>query len=245
MVHESNDGIPVNPEKLPVHVGIIMDGNGRWARARNQNRSEGHREGLQASKRVVRAAAEIGIPYLSLYTFSTENWKRTQEEVSFLMGLVHQHLRKEYEFYKENGIRLRYAGDMDGLSKTVREDILLAIDDTKNFRRLTVNLALNYGGRDEIVRAVRRWMLARGEDDTPAALTEEALSSNMDNPDIPDPDLIIRSAGETRISNFLIWEGAYAEYYFSEKLWPDWDSGDLYAALAEYQNRVRKYGGVV
>jgi undecaprenyl diphosphate synthase len=161
------------------------------------------------------------------------------------MGLVKQHLRKEYEFYKENGIRLRYSGNLNGLPEDVREDMLLAIEETKDFNRLTVNLALNYGGRDEIVRAARRWMLAQKDGCDPAAFTENDLSANMDNPDIPDPDLIIRSAGETRLSNFLIWESAYAEYYFSPKLWPDWDGGDLYAALAEYQNRVRKYGGVV
>jgi len=228
--------------KLPRHVGIIMDGNGRWASRKGQSRSEGHREGLKASKRIVKAAADIGIPYLSLYAFSTENWKRAQEEVSFLMGLVKQHLRKEYDFYKENGIRIKHSGDLSKLPAEVREDILLAIDETKDFTRLTVNLAMNYGGKDEIVRACIRWMAAN-KDHKDQALTEEGLSSCMDNPDIPDPDLIIRSAGETRISNFLIWEAAYAEYYTSPKLWPDWDSEDLYEALYEFQSRVRKYGG--
>jgi undecaprenyl diphosphate synthase len=230
-------------EKLPRHVGIIMDGNGRWARARGESRSEGHREGLQASKRIVRAAAEIGVPCLSLYTFSTENWKRAEEEVSFLMGLVKQYLRKEYEFYKENGIRLRYSGNLSGLPQDVQEDMLLAMEDTKDFTRLTVNLALNYGGRDEIIRALRRWRERQSANPCPEAPTEEELSSCMDNPDLPDPDLIIRSAGETRLSNFLIWESAYAEYYFSQKLWPDWDDEDLYEAIAVYQTRVRKYGG--
>jgi undecaprenyl diphosphate synthase len=231
---------------LPRHVGIIMDGNGRWARSRNLNRSEGHREGLKASKRIVKAAAETGIPYLSLYVFSTENWKRAQEEVSFLMGLVKQHLRREYEFYKENGIRLRYSGNIKGLPENVREDMLLAMDETKNFNRLTVNLALNYGGRDEIIRSVRAWLGGQnGTAPDPAAFTEEALASCLDNPDIPDPDLIIRSAGETRISNFLLWESAYAEFYFSPKLWPDWDTEDFHAALREFRNRVRKYGGTV
>ncbi|MCL1818356.1 MAG: polyprenyl diphosphate synthase [Spirochaetaceae bacterium] len=220
-----------------------MDGNGRWARSRNLSRSEGHREGLQASKRVVRAAAAAGIPYLSLYTFSTENWKRAQEEVSFLMGLVKQYLRKEYEFYKENGIRLRYSGDLAGLPRDVQENMLLAMEDTKDFTRLTVNLALNYGGRDEIVRAARKWLARQAGSPDPQGLTEDGLSACMDNPDLPDPDLIIRSAGETRISNFLIWEGAYAEYYFSPKLWPDWDSEDLSEALNAYSGRVRKYGG--
>jgi undecaprenyl diphosphate synthase len=231
--------------KLPRHVGIIMDGNGRWARARNLNRSEGHREGLTASKRIVRAAAEIGIPFVSLYTFSTENWKRAQEEVSFLRGLVKQHLRREYDFYKENGIRLRYSGNLSGLPRDVQDDMMLAMEDTKNFDRLTVNLALNYGGRDEVIRAARLWLSRQSGNPDPHNLTEEALASCMDNPDMPDPDLIIRSAGETRLSNFLIWESAYAEYYFSAKLWPDWDSEDFQDALREYQNRVRKYGGIV
>lgn len=231
------------PSKLPRHVGVIMDGNGRWARLRNLSRTEGHREGLKASKRIVKAASEIGIPCLSLYTFSTENWKRAQEEVSFLMGLVKQHLRREFEFYKENGVRLRYSGNLAGLPKEIQEDMLLAIEDTKDFNRLTVNLALNYGGRDEIVRAVRAWLGRQGEKPEPLSFTEETLSACLDNPDIPDPDLIIRSAGETRTSNFLLWESAYAEFYFSPKLWPDWDEEDLREALREYSGRVRKYGG--
>jgi undecaprenyl diphosphate synthase len=161
------------------------------------------------------------------------------------MGLVKQYLRREYEFYRENGIRLRYSGNLNGLPQDVREDMLLAMEDTKDFTRLTVNLALNYGGRDEIIRALRRWLESQNGNPRPETLSEEALSSCMDNPDLPDPDLIIRSAGETRISNFLVWESAYAEYYFSPRLWPDWDSEDLYEAVAAYQTRVRKYGGVV
>lgn len=235
-----------DPVKLPKHVGIIMDGNGRWARMRNMNRSAGHREGLKATKKIVKTSAEIGIPYLSLYTFSTENWKRTEEEVSFLMGLVSQHLRKEYDFYSENGIRLRYSGDLSGLPKNIQEDMLSAMEETSSFNRLTVNLALNYGGRDEIVRSVRRWLAAReGGIPDPGSFTEEALASCLDNPDIPEPDLIIRTAGETRTSNFLLWESAYAELYFSKKLWPDWSEEDLIEALRDFEKRVRKYGGSV
>ncbi|MFQ3619387.1 MAG: polyprenyl diphosphate synthase [Spirochaetales bacterium] len=232
----------LNPERLPHHVGIIMDGNGRWARQRNLNRTAGHREGLKVTKEIVRASAEIGIPYLSLYTFSTENWKRAQEEVSFLMGLVHQHLRREYEFYKQHQIRIRHSGDLAGLPPEVREDIETVIKDTATHTRLTVNLAINYGGKNEIVRAFRK-LLQAIPSLKPDSLTEESVSTYLDNPDIPDLDLIIRTAGEIRLSNFLLWESAYAELYFSPKLWPDFTVQDFIEALQDYQSRHRKFGG--
>ncbi len=235
----------LDPAKLPRHVGIIMDGNGRWARERNMNRSAGHKEGLKATKTIVKAAADIGIPYLSLYTFSTENWKRTEEEVSFLMGLVGQYLRSEYEFYRENRIRIRYSGNMAGLPRNIQDTLREAMEETKGFDRLTVNLALNYGGRDEIVRAVNRWLGKRDADPEPGdAFSEEDLASCLDNPDIPDPDLIVRSAWERRTSNFLLWESAYSELYFSPKYWPDWKTEDFIEALLDFQKRVRKYGGM-
>ncbi len=235
-----------DPLKLPRHVGIIMDGNGRWAKRRNLNRSAGHKEGLKATKKIVKTAADIGIPFLSLYTFSTENWKRAEEEVSFLMGLVKQHLRKEYEFYKENRIRLRYSGNLSGLPEDIQEDMTQALRETSGFDGLTVNIALNYGGRDEIVRAVRRWLAEQGPGARgPGDFSESVLAARLDNPDIPDPDLIIRTAGESRTSNFLLWESAYAELYFSDKLWPDWTGEDLKDALRDFQKRVRKYGGTV
>ena len=225
----------------PKHIGIIMDGNGRWAGQRGQLRTQGHIEGLQAAKRVVKAACEIGLSFLSLYTFSTENWKRTAQEVGFLMGLVKQYLREELGFCLENHIRVRHAGDRKGLPA----DILEALDDTcnatKSFEGLQVILALNYGGRDEIVRAVRK-LIADGQD--AGTVTEERLSKFMDNPDIPDPDLIIRTAGEFRTSNFLLWEGAYTEYYFSAKLWPDWTSEDLQEAILAYKRRDRRFGAI-
>jgi undecaprenyl diphosphate synthase len=236
----------LDPGKLPGHVGIIMDGNGRWARRRHMNRSAGHGEGLKTTKSIVQAAAEIGLKYLSLYTFSTENWKRAEEEISFLMGLVRQHLRKEFDFYKENKIRLRYSGNLAGLPEDLQSDIRAALDETKAFGRLTLNIALNYGGRDEIVRSVRKWIALEGKKALHAgSFSEESIKSCLDNPDIPDPDLIIRTAGEMRTSNFLLWESAYAELYFSNKLWPDWKAEDFYDALLDYQKRVRKYGGTV
>jgi undecaprenyl diphosphate synthase len=236
--------VDIDPTRLPVHVGIIMDGNGRWARSRNLNRSAGHKEGLKATKAVVKAASDIGIRYLSLYTFSTENWKRAGEEVSFLMGLVRQHLRREYEFYKQNGIRLRYSGELSGLHSDIQNDMLLAIDETKAFNRLTLNIALNYGGRNEILRAVKKMISSRGAfPEDYAEITEASIASFLDNPDIPDPDLIIRTAGEMRLSNFLLWESAYSELYFSNKLWPDFTGNDLAEAIVNFQSRVRKYGG--
>jgi undecaprenyl diphosphate synthase len=228
-------------DNIPQHVGIIMDGNGRWAEARKMLRTQGHLEGLKAAKRIVQAASGAGIRYLTLYVFSTENWKRTAGEVGFIMGLVKQYLRGELEFYRENRIRIRHAGDAAGLPPDIASELEAAIGETKNFSGLQVILALNYGGRGEIVRAVRR-LLERGGGD--AALSEQDISVNLDNPDIPDPDLIIRSAGETRTSNFLLWEGAYSEYYFSDTLWPDFTEAEFGRALAAYGKRTRKFGGV-
>jgi undecaprenyl diphosphate synthase len=236
----------IAPERLPRHVAVIMDGNGRWARMRGMPRTQGHREGLSAAKRVVKTASEIGISFISLYTFSTENWKRAVEEVSFLMSLVRQHLRKEYDFYRENGIRVVHSGNLDGLPSDVREEVVQAMESTGHFTGLTVNLALNYGGRDEIVRAVNRWLSDAGGSKTSAGahLTEEAFRPYLDRPDIPDPDLLIRTGGEKRISNFLLWQSAYSELHFSDKLWPDWTGDDLIDAVLEYQHRDRRFGGV-
>jgi undecaprenyl diphosphate synthase len=202
-------------------------------------RTQGHLEGLKTAKRIVKAAGDRGIAYLTLYTFSTENWKRAAEEVGFIMGLVRQYLRGELDFYRENGVRIRHAGNKEGLPRDIREELERAMEDTRDFKGMQVILALNYGGRDEIIRAVNR-VLAAGE----TGVTEVLLQSRMDNPDIPDPDLIIRTAGEFRTSNFLLWEGAYTEYYVSEKFWPDFAEADLDAALASYGRRDRRYGGI-
>ncbi|MDR2499801.1 MAG: di-trans,poly-cis-decaprenylcistransferase [Treponema sp.] len=225
---------------LPAHVGIIMDGNGRWAQQRNQRRSQGHLEGLKTAKRIVQAAGGLGIAYLTLYVFSTENWKRTAGEVGFIMGLVKQYLAAEMDFFRKSRIRIRHAGDPAGLPREIAGEIQRVCEDTQDFTGLQVILALNYGGRDAIIRAIRR-LIAQGPQEGP--LTETEFRRCLDNPDIPDPDLIIRTAGEWRTSNFLLWEGAYAEYYVSDKLWPDWTAEDLREALARYQTRERRYGG--
>jgi undecaprenyl diphosphate synthase len=228
-------------EQTPKHIGIIMDGNGRWAQARGNIRTHGHLAGLDAAKRVVKAAVGMGINYLTLYVFSTENWKRAADEIGFLMGLVKQHLRNELEFYRKNHIRLRHAGDPAGLPADIAAEIKDICNETKDADGIQVILALNYGGRDEIIRAVKRALQA-GEDG--ASLSEAVLAKYLDNPDVPDPDMIIRSAGEWRISNFLLWEGAYSEYYVSPVLWPDWTEKELQIALDAYKKRNRKFGGV-
>jgi undecaprenyl diphosphate synthase len=222
-----------------------MDGNGRWAQQRGLMRTQGHLEGLQAAKRIVKAASDMGVQYLTLYAFSTENWKRAAEETGFIMGLVKQYLRGEMNFYRQNHIRIRHAGDAAGLPPEIAAEIAAAVADTRKFSGMQVILALNYGGRDEVARAVRRIAAQRhGEGQNMAAVTENDIAAYLDNPDVPDPDLIIRSAGEYRLSNFLLWEGAYAELYVSAKFWPDWTGDDLAEALAAYRNRDRRFGGI-
>jgi undecaprenyl diphosphate synthase len=216
-----------------------MDGNGRWATARGKPRSEGHLEGVKAAKRVVGAAAEAGLQFLSLYAFSTENWARAEAEVSYLMFLVRSYLRKEYDFYRRNGIRIVHSGNMDQLPKDIAQEIVDVTRDTAGFTGLTVNLSINYGGRDEILRAFRRSL----EQGTTGPLTEESFHRYLDQPGLPDPDLIIRTANEQRLSNFLLWESAYSELYFSPKAWPDWDREDLFGALEDYARRSRRFGG--
>ena len=235
---------PLKP-KIPAHVGIIMDGNGRWAAKRGKIRTQGHVEGLNAAKRVVKAASDLGVSYLTLYTFSTENWKRSVEETGFIMALVKQYLRGELNFYRENSIRIRHAGNREGLPQDILRELDLACEETKNFPGLQVVLALNYGGRDEIVRAIKR--MAGNEflgPDAVSGLTEDHISTHLDNPDVPDPDLIIRTAGEFRVSNFLLWEGAYSEYCISDKFWPDWEAEDLLKAINDYGSRNRRFGGL-
>jgi undecaprenyl diphosphate synthase len=216
-----------------------MDGNGRWATALGKPRSEGHLEGVKAAKRVVSAAAEAGLSYLRLYTFSTENWARAEEEVSYLMFLLRSYLRKEYDFYRRNGIRIVHSGNTDRLPRDIAQEILDVTRDTAGFTGLTVNLSINYGGRDEILRGFRRYL----DQGTREPLTEESFRRHLDQPDLPDPDLIIRTANELRLSNFLLWESAYAELYFSPKAWPEWDREDLFEALDDYARRTRRFGG--
>ena len=227
-----------NKAPVPAHIAVFMDGNGRWAKARGLPRTEGHREGLETAKRMVVAAEELGVKVLTLYTFSTENWKRAEEEVSFLMGLIKKHLSAEFDFYRANGVRVVHSGDPAGLPRDVVEEIRKASSDTAGFDRMTVNLAINYGGRDEIVRAVRK-LEASGKE-----VTEASITAALDRPELPPPDLVIRPGGEQRISNFLIWEAAYAELYFTPVLWPDFTKAHLAEAIDDYRRRDRRFGGV-
>lgn len=224
---------------IPTHIGIIMDGNGRWAKNKGLSRTEGHKEGLEAAKRVILRASQIGIKWVTLYTFSTENWKRTVEEVGFLMSLIKKHLRSEYDFYKQNRIRIQHCGDLSKMPQDIQKEIILAENETKNFNDMTVVLALNYGSRDEIVRAIKKIL-----PDEISSITEESFSNILDSSNIPDPDLIIRTGGEKRLSNFLLWQAAYSELFFSDILWPDWNEETLDIAINDYQKRDRRFGGI-
>lgn len=226
---------------VPVHVGIIMDGNGRWAQKRGLPRTAGHKEGLEVAKKIVAKASELGIKYVTLYTFSTENWKRTQEEVGFLMNLIRLHLRAEFAFYKKNSIRVKVLGDIKGLPDDVQFEIEKAEAETQDFTGLTVILAINYGGRDEIKRAVKKIIQ---DNITAEYLTEADISSHFDIPEIPDADLIIRTGGEKRLSNFLMWHSAYAELLFTDTLWPDFNEDEFNNCIEEFYKRTRRFGAV-
>lgn len=226
----------------PLHIGIIMDGNGRWAQKRGLARTAGHKEGLETAKKIVKACANAGIKYVTLYTFSTENWKRAQEEVGYLMGLIKGHLRSEFEFYKANGIRIEHLGDLIGLPEDVQTEIINAKEETKNFTGLTVVLAINYGGRDEIIRSVKKIIEKQFDSDS---LTEKSISDNFDIPELPDVDFLIRTGGEKRLSNFLLWHSAYAELCFTDTLWPDYTEDELIENLNEFYKRTRRFGDVL
>jgi len=226
-------------KKVPGHVGIIMDGNGRWAMARGLPRLAGHRAGVENLRRVLRAAVKFGIPILTLYAFSTENWGRPRAEVQGLLSILEQVIDRELAELNQEGVQLRHIGRLAGISEMLRRKVQHAIDLTQDNRRLILNIAFNYGGRAEIVDAIRGIV----SDGVPANRVDEALVSRyMYTAGLPDPDLIIRTSGEMRVSNFLIWQGAYAEFYVTPTLWPDFDADELYRALVEYNRRERRMG---
>ncbi|HEY6538340.1 MAG TPA: polyprenyl diphosphate synthase [Candidatus Dormibacteraeota bacterium] len=227
---------------LPKHIGIIMDGNGRWARQRGLRRSAGHRAGIQAIRRVMAAADDAGVHCLTLYAFSTENWSRPRQEVATLMRLFEQTLQAEVDELHRNGVRIRVIGRREQLSSRLQQLVGDAELRTAENSTGVLNVAINYGGRAEIVDGVRQ--LARSGGDL-TRLEEADLAGALYTSGLPDPDLIIRTAGEMRTSNFLIWQAAYAELYVTETCWPDFGAEDLTAALAEYAARVRRFGGVL
>ncbi len=236
----------LDPARMPAHVAIIMDGNGRWARARGEERLRGHWQGYTTLKQIVYAADELGLRYLTVYGFSSENWRRPAEEVGGLMKLMLTAMRAEIEELIENGIRVLVSGRLQELPAELRESFEDAVRRTQANPRLTFNLAINYGGRAEIADAVRRIAeQARDGALDPVSVSEETIRANLYHPEIPDPDLLIRTAGEMRLSNFLLWETAYSEIWVTETAWPDFSRDHLVEALSAYQNRTRKFGAVV
>ena len=235
-----------SPGTLPRHIAIIMDGNGRWAKARGLPRIVGHRHGVEAVRRAVAAAGEIGIPYLTLFGFSSENWKRPHTEVDDLMGLLRHFLRGEIAELHRNGVRLRVIGDLGRLAPDIVTLIANAEELTRGNSGVNLTIALSYGGRAEIVAAVRAIAgKAVKRDLAPDAIDEALISQHLFTADIPDPDLLIRTSGEQRISNFLLWQCAYSELVFTKALWPDFGRGDLEQAIADYGCRDRRYGASV
>ncbi len=234
-----------DPSPGPRHVAIIMDGNGRWAKSRGLPRVAGHRRGADAVKRVVRGAGELGIPVLTLFAFSTENWTRPADEVSDLMGLLRHYLRHELEELRKNGARLRVVGNREGLAADIVKDIADAEKATHANTRIDVNICINYGSRDEILRATRRLATQVAAGELSADRIDEArFERELLTAGIPDPDLLIRTSGEQRISNFLLWQAAYTELVFVDTLWPDFGKEHLEQAIAEFRKRERRYGGV-
>jgi undecaprenyl diphosphate synthase len=236
------DQSPVLPlDRLPKHVAIIMDGNGRWALARGLPRIAGHRAGTENLRRVIRASVEFGIKYLTIYAFSTENWGRPPEEVSGLLHILEDVIDRELAELDKEGVQLRHIGRLERLSPMLQTKVLQAIERTKNNDRLILNVAFNYGGRDEIVQAIQRIMK---DGIAPEKVTDELVSQYLYTAGVPDPDLIIRTSGELRVSNFLIWQAAYAELYSTPAYWPDFDKEEYRRALETFGQRDRRFGGV-
>ena len=232
-------------DNIPQHIAIIMDGNGRWAKARNLPRTMGHKAGVETIRRIIKEGDRLGIKYMTLYAFSTENWKRPKDEVNALMKLLVQYLRSEVSELHRNKVVLRVLGDITALADECRKEIEESIELTKNNTGLVLNFAFNYGGRDEIIRAVKNVV-----DDVQEGkinkenITQELFANYLYTKDSPDPDLIIRPSGEQRISNFLLWQCAYSEFWYSNVNWPDFSEKDLQRAIYDYQNRDRRFGGV-
>ncbi len=229
-----------NERVLPQHIAIIMDGNGRWAKKRSMPRSAGHIAGAKTFKNIARYCNKIGLKYLTVYAFSTENWKRPQAEVDAIMNLLRDYL-KDAENFKDENIRVRFIGNLEPLAEDIKALIDKNVKGSENATGLTLNIAINYGGRDEITNAVKE-IVKKGL--KPEEITEDTISENLYTKDCPDPDFIIRPSGEYRLSNYLIWQSAYAEYWFSDILWPDFTEKHLEKAIEDYNKRNRRFGGI-
>ena len=242
---KENNEVVLDENNIPKHIAIIMDGNGRWAKKRKLPRTMGHKAGVETIRRVIKEAHILGIKYLTLYAFSTENWKRPDEEVSALMKLLVEYLRSELAELNKNGVVIKVSGDITKLPKEAQNEILEAIEVTKNNKGIVLNIAFNYGGRDEIIRAVKLLCEeVKCGNINIENIDEEVFENFLYTKNIPDPDLIIRPSGEQRISNFLLWQCAYSEFWYSNVCWPDFREEHLRKAIYDYQHRDRRYGGV-
>lgn len=235
---------PLSAEKMPKHIAIIMDGNGRWAKKRGLPRKAGHKAGAETLEKIISAARELGLLHLTVYAFSTENWKRSQEEVDAIMNLLRQYLKNYFKKFIKDDVRMDVIGDIRRLDADIQEQILEIERLSENKTGLSVHIALNYGGRDELRRAMAKIAAeaAKGRL-SPEEITEDSIGSYLDTSGTPDPELVIRTSGEERISNFLLWQSAYSEFYFCDTLWPDFTKADLEKAIYSYQNRERRFGG--
>ena len=242
----SKSHISISPFEMPRHVAIIMDGNGRWASARGLPRGEGHRRGVEALRKTVRAAGDMGIAYLTIFSFSSENWSRPASEIRDLMGLLRRFIRNDLAELHQNRVKVRVIGERNDLDPEILRLLEEAEQLTKDNDGLTLVVAFNYGARQEIARAAARIAadVKAGTVD-PSAVTAELIGQNLDAPDLPDPDLIIRTSGEQRLSNFLLWQVAYSELVFVPTYWPDFDRAALEGAIAEYHRRERRFGGLI
>ena len=232
---------PTYPERFPAHIAIIMDGNGRWAQARHRPRVFGHQAGVKTVRRVVEDASEMGVKCLTLYSFSTENWSRPKSEIAALFSLLREYVEQDLEKLHERGVKIRVLGSKEGLKPDLISLINRVQTTTAENRKFQLNIAFNYGGRDEFLRATKR---AIADGHTEESLTSDVLESYLDTAGLPDPDLVIRTSGEMRISNFLLWQAAYAEFVFTDVLWPDFTRADLEAAISDYQHRDRRFGNL-
>ncbi|MGJ3238620.1 MAG: isoprenyl transferase [Anaerolineae bacterium] len=240
MTNEKADTTQTDQQNnVPKHVAIIMDGNGRWAKQRGLPRSEGHRQGTENLRHIIRAAVEFGIEVLTIYAFSTENWNRPRREVNLLMQILEMVIDRELAELKAEGVQIRHIGELDGVASRLQKKVLQACESTKDNKRLILNVAFNYGGRDEIVHAVQH-IMEKGI--APEDITEETISEHLYTSGLRDPDLIIRTSGEFRLSNFLIWQSAYSEHYYTDVYWPEFDRDCLRAALDDFASRRRRFG---
>ncbi|MFC1755139.1 isoprenyl transferase [Thermoproteota archaeon] len=237
--------ITLQKDNIPAHVAIIMDGNGRWAKRRHLPRTAGHSRGVRVVEQIIEVASEVGVKVLTLYAFSTENWNRPTKEVSMLLNTLHSFLKHKFKKLMRNNIKLRFMGDINKFPDKIKKLLLSTQEDTKHNSRLTLNLALNYGGRYEILEATKKVahevVLERLSINN---IDEDTFSKFLYTKDLPDPDLLIRTSGEMRISNFMLWQLSYAEFYFCNKFWPDFSKSDFKHAIAEYQKRERRFGGL-